>query len=122
MVIVKNNTPSLHGIAYKDPKRGSVSVCRLMPGSNEIEDEIWDALSTHPRVQWRVDNKQYELIETSANKGIRGLTPKKATSLIKETYDNELLGKWRSEETRTTVLKAIDEQMEFMSLPPREDV
>ena len=111
MVIVKNNAPSLHGLA---------GICRLMPGANEVEDEAWEKVKDFRAVKRRLESGEYEVLQGKSD-GIKGFTAKKAAELVKETYDMSLLEKWDSEETRPSVRKALKEQIEFMRLPAAEE-
>lgn len=100
---------------------GSEPTLRLIPGMNEVKKDDWDKVSKHPLV--KIHLEEDDLIvhddlggeEGSEVDGISTLAVKKATKIIKATFDTELLAKWRGEETRSTILTAIDKQVEVVN-------
>lgn len=94
---------------------------RLIPGANELKEDAIDVFlqeCDHPLNKVLIDNKEivFEL------KGISELSAPKASSLVKDTFDLNLLEEWKDAETRKSVLKAIDEQIEAIKNPPSDKI
>lgn len=91
---------------------------QLLPGMNEVEKTVWESVSEHPNVKLYIEEDDlivHDDLQTEDGgeaDGISKLAVKKATQIIKATFDTELLAKWRGEDTRATVLTAIDKQVE----------
>lgn len=116
------------------------SIVQLIPGPNYIPVEKWNMVKDNPIVKARMEQKIVdpergkvpiiEMIETGkkasekkgdddqggdedqGGQGIGGLNAGDAKSLIKETFNTVLLREWREEESRSTVVKAIDDQLQ----------
>lgn len=76
----------------------------LIPGTNKVDEEAFDKFISHPLMAELDEQNEfiYEKGKPSA---------KDAITLVKDTYDLETLEAMKEEETRATVLKAIDEQI-----------
>lgn len=77
----------------------------LIPGVNDIPDAEWKKYSAHP-----IAKKLIDAGEVSAKK-VDKLSAEEAIELAYDTYDLSVLQDMKENETRTTVLKAIDEQI-----------
>ncbi|MEK4883473.1 hypothetical protein NST81_01910 [Bacillus sp. FSL W8-0223] len=94
---------------------------RLVPGANSLNQEDGEAFlkeSEHPlnKVLLESGEISYEI------KGLSELSAQKAATLVKDTFDLKLLEEWKEKETRKTILKAIDEQIESIKNPPAEKI
>ena len=112
----------------------------LKPGVNpNIKESDWTEVAKNPIIKKKIDDgiivpmpsklktasnaedkkKIKEEIQSELNSGaakdLAEYTVKEATKLITETYDVEILKQWKYEENRSTVQKAIDEQLELIS-------
>jgi len=112
----------------------------LKPGVNpNIKESDWSEVAKNPIIKKKIDDgiivpmpsklkaasnadekkKIKEEIQSELNSGaakdLPEYTVKEATKLITETYDVEILKQWKYEENRSTVQKAIDEQLELIS-------
>lgn len=112
----------------------------LKPGVNpNIKESDWSEVAKNPIIKKKIDDgiivpmpsklktasnaedkkKIKEDIQSELNSGaakdLAEYTVKEAAKLITETYDVEILKQWKYEENRSTVQKAIDEQLELIS-------
>ncbi|GKV70276.1 hypothetical protein NCCP2716_27740 [Sporosarcina sp. NCCP-2716] len=78
----------------------------LIPGANEITEEQWEAYRAHPLASALIKKGEVEAKETFGS-----LSAADAIDLAKDTFDMEVLEQMKLHEKRTTVLKAIDEQI-----------
>jgi len=116
------------------------SVIQFIPGPNEIKKELWDKIKNHPVIKERMELdvidekrgkvKMLEVIMPKADDSddsdngddqdsddqdqgstsISSLNATDAVSLIKETYNVELLRSWQESESRAKPTKAIESQ------------
>lgn len=112
----------------------------LKPGVNpNIKESDWSEVAKNPIIKKKIDDgiivpmpsklktasnaeekkKIKEEIQSELNSGaakdLAEYTVKEAAKLITETYDVEILKQWKYEENRSTVQKAIDEQLDLIS-------
>lgn len=114
-MILKWNRPNLMMIPTRLKSGGYI---RLTPGANELEDDVWDRIVTHPMIQVFLAKDDLEVVESEKEgSGLSGYRPKGAKKLISETYSIDLLDQWKATETRKDVLAAIETQMEKMTAP-----
>jgi hypothetical protein len=86
---------------------------RFMPGVNEIADADWEECKTHKVVQHHTEKG--DLIEQD-NRPIQKRSEKLAVTLVKDTFDVELLTKWHEDDSRPEVRKAISVQLKECTL------
>lgn len=122
--IVKNATNAVHSISVALDSENSKLIV-LKPGNNEMEENVWESLSKHPKVQERINTGKYIMIapdlvseedkkieeENGASESLSGYSVSKAKDLVKGTYDLELLEKWETEESRSKVKAQIKSQI-----------
>lgn len=77
----------------------------LIPGTNIVEGEDFDKFISHPLMA-KLD-EQGEFVYERTGKS----NAKEMIALVKDTFDLEVLESMKEEETRSTVQKAIDEQI-----------
>lgn len=96
-IIVKNNGTGIHHLGDD---------VRLMVGANEVDVAAWEKWANHKMVRARIEKGTYEVLQTS----LSAMKPAQAVKLVGETYDLEQLRRWREEDDRVPVLKAIELQ------------
>lgn len=129
-MFVKNNEARIHNLG------GAVI---LNPGVNEVDDKAWktalaggskDGKGETPKaLQALLDEKKIEVVSASAAKAsssgdapppstqsLSDMTVPEASDLIGQTFDRDLLARWRKEDERVGVRNAIDEQLEVLKL------
>lgn len=112
-MIVRNNTLSLIGI---QTQKGFVT---LLPGVNEIDKATWDACVGNPARRHQLAEGELEVIEDE-QKSIVDMKPAEAIAIVKATVKAELLETWAAEESRKTVLDAIEKQLEAVALAAKK--
>lgn len=94
---------------------------RLIPGTNslnEVEAQTFKKALDHPLNKTLVQSGEIAF----ENDDLSGFNTNKAIELVKDTYDLSLLEDWKESETRKTVLKGIEEQIESIKNPPEDKV
>lgn len=103
MVLVRN-----HGNFVKH-----INDVMVLPGTNEISDKDVEKMKAHPLFEAIEESGEVEVVEDS--KDTTKLNVKDAKKLIKDTFIVAILDDWKEKENRTTVKKAIDEQIENLT-------
>jgi hypothetical protein len=87
---------------------------RLMPGMNDADPAKWSLVRASPVAKALVATGKVKPLEEPAAKAgsIRDMNVGEAVKLVGETVDTALLDKWTVEESRKTVLEAIERQLE----------
>ena len=103
---------------------------RLMPGWNEFPKHVWDQNKDHPSIQKMIKDKTIEVLheEVTVKLGkksikrvigmddepinLRDFSETRATQLVKETLNRDILQRWLDEETRHKVKRALTKQIE----------
>ena len=94
---------------------------RLIPGANLLSEndvESFLAESKHPLNKVLLDTGEIKV----ELEDISDLSAPKVTALVKDTFDLALLEEWKGTETRKSILKAIDDQIESIKNPPEDKV
>lgn len=105
---------------------GGVNSVKLLPGKNEIPDDLWEELKKFSSVRKSIELEflvEGETVETEKGKDGKPLKGKKvigktisdykgkgALKLIKETYNLETLEQWKKDE-RSDIRLAIEERI-----------
>lgn len=107
---------------------------RLMPGMNQIPEEIWKEAKSHPLIQHRLNSGEITVL-AQAKSGVQEKTLKndlekkvsetgensnsldsystnQAKDIVQNTFDLNLLRRWQTEETRKAVYKVVEAQIE----------
>lgn len=127
IVKVKNNEPKIHtiGVSYKTTVGGlgmGVTQIRLMPGVNEVDGGAWSTAKKNPIVRHYIETNVFEELGGSKT-GVSSMSVGTSLELIGQTFDRELLRRWRESETREKVVVALDAQIEKATFRPgRDDV
>ena len=88
----------------------------LIPGANQVEAAEFEKFAKHPLMKKLVDTG-----EIVAQKGLKDLNADEAIELVKDTYSIEYLESMKVDETRKTVLSAIEAQIKEISGEGTED-
>ncbi|HCU25444.1 MAG TPA: hypothetical protein DF383_10545 [Deltaproteobacteria bacterium] len=113
---------------------------RLIPGNNDVSENVWNEVKDHPLVKMRVEkaiiipmpqnrvakvenaaqeNDSQQTASATESDGLVSLKDypaKEAEGLVAETFDIPTLERWKSEETRKGVIKAIDAQLDSLKI------
>lgn len=98
----------------------------IKPGVNEMEEKVWIELAKTPVVKHHVAEGEIEVLELpraspDSPVAIADLNVKEAVSLVKATFDKELLNRWAEVESRKQVLDALEKQMDALKLAPKDE-
>lgn len=121
---------------YTLPNVWKIGPIRFLPGINEVEESNWNKVKDHPLLQERFDSgalvwvkgpkdevkkAKAEALPPVEDDGdaLAGTTVEEAKKLVTDTFDLNLLKKWSETETRKSVLKAIEAQVDKVT--PKDD-
>src|SRR6266852_6067802 len=90
---------------------------RFMPGNNEIDAKDWEQVREILSIQYYLEAGDFK--ELGGN-SLTKRSDKEALALVSNTYDLELLSKWREDDLRDGVKKAINKQISKITLTPEE--
>lgn len=92
----------------------------LLPGINEIEDQVWKELKSQPGVK-RLMAKSILLEKApptkdnkKVGKGLAKYSAEEAAFIVEETYDKRLLSDWLKLESRAVIKTAIETQLDVI--------
>lgn len=98
----------------------SGEIVRLMPGINEIEEEILKVIKNYPLFQSRVNKGLVQIMHENIGKdGKRTL--EEMLSYIPKIFDTKLLKKIIETDGRDKVTKAASDQLDKIKNPARRD-
>lgn len=85
----------------------------VIPGANTLTGAEAKAFTKHPIIKTLIKNGEIVVPEGEADdvKTLAGLKADEAIALVKDTHSVEFLEQFKEDETRTTVLAAVDEQL-----------
>ena len=91
----------------------------LVPGINEVDDEMWGRIAQHPNVKHyleagdlKVQNPPKDGPDRKKNaKGLLQYQIIEAKKLVRQTYDKQLLLEWKENDTRAGITSEIDRQI-----------
>ncbi len=123
-MLVANKTLHPHTIvtSYTDAKNQTgITMHRneftLFPGVNEVAAEQWEEAKKLNSINLQIDEGDF--VEQGINP-ITARTVDNAKTLIKQTYNKELLEKWLVEDTRDSVKSAVSQQLKSITLTDDE--
>lgn len=125
-VKVMNNEARVHtlGIGYSVTAGGAgrqAKSVRLLPGLNEVLASSWEAAKQNPVVQSLIRKGVFREVQLKQGSGIAQLSVADAVALVEKTLDRELLRSWKKLDTRSTVLEAIEKQIDHVTYQPDRD-
>ena len=85
---------------------------RFVPGANEIVESDWAEISKDPTIKSMVEGDVLKVL--SAKGGESQLPLKDAEKVIAQTFDIQLLQKWKASEKRKPIVAAIEKQLEMI--------
>lgn len=107
----------------KEPKSYNRNSIMLLPGTNEIADEEWEAIK--PLISTEIKNKEIVQISVESKKTKDGkarnlcdVPANIARDIIMKCANPATLKKWFKEETRDEVLIAVTKRMRKLKLDP----
>lgn len=122
-------TGKIKTVRTLDTNQSPQDIKWLQPGWNEFPKHIWDQNKDHPQIQRMIKKGKIKLMaeKVTVKKGgklvtklvgpedeqikIRWFDEKRALSIVKDTYNREILQRWLDQETRTKVKKLIEKQL-----------
>ena len=109
----------------KNPQSYSRGMVQLVPGTNEITDNEWEAIKPHLAVELK--NGEIAVLEIESGKtkngeagSIKDVPINAARGIIQECNNPATLKKWLVEESRDEVLAAVTKQMRKLKIDPEE--
>jgi hypothetical protein len=123
MVLVKSAKTGLYkiGLGYvrhtveKDQITG-VDEITLKPGLNSVPEDKWILAKKMPIV---ISELEEEVLVEVSGSSLADHSVPKAQKLVRECNDKDLLEKWKAEETRPSVVAAINEQFKKFDPAPK---
>lgn len=107
----------------KDPKSYNRNTVMLLPGTNEVSDDEWEAIK--PLLTTEIKNKEIQQISVESKKAGTGkarnlcdVPSNIARDIITKCSNPATLKKWFKEETRDEVLLAVTKRMRKLKLDP----
>jgi len=93
---------------------------RMLPGINEYTDAQFKAFCDTDDFKRFIEDDEAVVIDLKepAKPTLSNFDNKKAIKIVKDTVNFKLLEEWLVKETRGDVLKAINDQMKKLELPP----
>jgi hypothetical protein len=90
----------------------------IVPGTNDLDEKDIKKIRAHPLFN------SYEedgiIVIKEGTKSTKNLNVKEAVNLIQDTYIVKTLEKWKEADSRVTIQKAIDEQIELLTVDKEE--
>ncbi len=126
MLVEYNKVNCLHvPLSVSDGKNNHKAISpvqvTLVPGVNSIPDADWEKCQSHPTVKAMMEDGDIELVEakgevTADDKkngapDLKGYNAKEAAKAVKATANPDLLEEWLKMESRSSVKKAIVDQL-----------
>jgi len=109
----------------KNPKSYNRNTVMLLPGTNEVSDEEWEAIK--PLITMEIKNNEIVQISVESKKAKSGkarslseVPANIARDIIAKCHNPVTLKKWFKEETRDEVLLAVTKRMRKLKLDPDE--
>lgn len=84
----------------------------LLPGVNEVPDNVWELMQKHPLVKIYIDKGDLTSDGKSVKaKGLLSYDVTEAKKIVLKTYDSDLLKSFKETDDRDEVKTAIDAQL-----------
>jgi hypothetical protein len=88
----------------------------LRPGKDEYNPTEWKKVLQNPylakQIQRRIDNRVIVIFNELDETDLRDYNVTEAAAIIADTFDIDLLKRWKDADTRKGVLRDIDEQID----------
>ena len=112
MALVKYNGKNVLGVAFQS------GISRIMPGVNDIQDDVLNKMKTHPLFQTRVNNGIIQILQDSIGKDGKRTVEDMLTH-IPNIFDVKLLKKLIESDGRAPVVKAAQLQLDTIKNPAK---
>lgn len=112
-MLVNYTKPNLY-IHYgaSQPDHSPTIAFRLLPGVNEIADDLWKEVKVHPTIKkYMAEEWIVEVGGKEGKQGLSGFDVTAALKVVKKTYDKVLLKSWAAADNRPKVQAAITDQL-----------
>lgn len=137
VTLVNKKTGKKRTVVKLDLSQSPQDIKFLRPGWNEFPREVWEQNKEHPQILKMLAEGKIELMsevvvvksgskKTSLMIGesedplvLKQLEVPKAVKIIKGTFNREMLQRWQDDEIRSTVKKAITEQLDPLLNPKK---
>lgn len=129
-MLIKYNKENILSFPVGNEPSGTL---KIQPGMNEFPSDVFKAVEKHPIVSFLVESGVIEFPTFKAEKKEKGkekiigkkdeeidlseLSVKDANTLVRETFNLEMLDRWDVAETRIKVKKVIEKQLEDIHNP-----
>ncbi|WP_026702857.1 hypothetical protein [Salibacterium aidingense] len=81
----------------------------LLPGTNDITEKEFKRFSSHPIAKKWIDKGE---IVAHEEKSLVDMNAKPAIEIVEDTFDKSKLEEWLDKEDRSTVIEAINKQLD----------
>lgn len=119
-MIVSNNTQFVICTPIYPTKMIGIynKTVRLMPGKNQVDDSDWTEMQKVQAIKTYMEEKNLQELD---GRPLSERSEKEAIAIVKDTHDHELLAKWREDDSRAGVRKAIAKQLGEIT-PTKEEL
>ena len=102
---------TIYGGTAKSPAK-----LRLVPGANDVADKDWDQIKGHKKVKKLMSEGKIKLMAKVESDDAQSSLSKiedvgSCVKIVAETFDTNLLEKWKLSETRPPVVQALAKQL-----------
>jgi hypothetical protein len=112
----------------KDPKSYNRNQIQLLPGTNEITDDEWEAIKPHIATEIKAGEITTLTVKARSNRrtpdgkarSLKDVPASVARDIIEKCVNPSTLKKWFGEETRDEVLLIVTKRMRKLKLDPDE--
>lgn len=85
---------------------------QLLPGANEVGETDWAEVQKDSTIASMLEKGELKVL--SNKDGATQLPAKDAEKIVAQTYDIQLLNKWKASDKRKPILAAIEKQLEMI--------
>lgn len=125
-MIIINNTKSPIATTHEEARY------TLKPGVNDVPPNVWAAWRTTKVMAFMIEEGKVKEPEAGAPNveeaelgdtvpDLSKLSITKSCELVRATFDQELLEKWITDESREKVLKAMEKQLEKIAIKAKDE-
>lgn len=120
MGMVHNKTTQVTTVGLADSNTSCTRVV-LIPGINQIDDEIIRKIKEHPHVKQRVKDDQLQFLSPTKLDKKNNESKEDMLNYIPKIFDTKLLKKLIKEDPREIVVAAAKDQLDKILNPATED-
>lgn len=78
----------------------------IQPGANEVPGEVWEKLRNHKVIKAHLEAQPPRLI-ADEKESLKDISTERAVAIVKDTFNKDLLAKWREQDIPDVVRAAI---------------